>query len=80
MGRYILLQYEHGQVRHKHSNVVGTYGELETAQVAAQARLHDINEIIDRDTWHIVWSAVRACPQLDYNLAVLSTDVPFQSQ
>lgn len=67
MSRYILLQYKHGQVRHQHSYVLGTFTDLTRAQATAQARLDEINEIIDRETWQVVWSAIKGCPRLGLN-------------
>jgi len=64
LSRYILLQYKHGQVRQEHSYVLGTFDDLQRAQAIAQAQLDEINEIIDRDNWQVVWSAIKGHPRL----------------
>jgi hypothetical protein len=64
LSRYIVLQYKHGQVRHQHSYVLGTFSDLPRAQAAAQFNLDEINEIVDRDSWQVVWSAVKGHPRL----------------
>ena len=68
MSRYILLQYKHGQVRQHHSYVLGTFNDLTRAQMTARASLDEINEIIDRETWQVVWSAIKGRPRLGLDL------------
>jgi hypothetical protein len=62
MSRYILLQYNDGQASQKLSSISGTFSELEAALAIAESDSHSHNEIIDRDTWRIVWSLKKAIP------------------
>ena len=55
MRRYILLQYEHGERSDAPSNAVGTFDHIRDAQVFAGNRLSDFNEIVDSNTWQVVW-------------------------
>jgi hypothetical protein len=55
MRRYILRQYLHGEPSHDPANVTGTFDELKKAQAFAGMRLRDFNEIIDHDSWQVVW-------------------------
>jgi hypothetical protein len=55
MRRYILRQYLHGEPGHDPANVTGTFDELKKAQAFAGMRLRDFNEIIDQNSWEVVW-------------------------
>lgn len=55
MRRYILRQYMHGEPSHDPANVTGTFDELKEAKLFAAIRLRDFNEVIDRDSWEVVW-------------------------
>lgn len=55
MRRYLLRQYMHGEQSHDPANVTGTFDELKRAQAFAGMRLCDFNEVIDSDTWEVVW-------------------------
>ena len=55
MRRYILRQYMHGEQSDAPSNVTGTFDHLKEAQAFAGDRLRDFNEIIDSNTWKVVW-------------------------
>lgn len=55
MRRFLLRQYMHGEPSHDPSNVTGTFDELKKAQAFAGLRLCDINEVIDSDSWEVVW-------------------------
>ena len=55
MRRYILRQYMQGEPGHAPSSVTGTFDELKKAQAFAGMRLCDFNEVIDSDSWEVVW-------------------------
>jgi hypothetical protein len=55
MRRYILRQYTHDEPCHDPANVTGTFDELKKAQVFAAMRLREFNEIIDQNSWEVVW-------------------------
>ncbi len=55
MRRYILLQYKHGERSDAPSNAIGTFNHIKDAQAFASNRLSDFNEIVDSDTWQVVW-------------------------
>ena len=64
MKRYILLQYAHSERRDAATSATGTFEKLKEAQFFAGIRLNDCNEIVDTNTWQVVWrlnkSATRA--------------------
>jgi len=62
MRRYLLRQYMHGEPSHDPANVTGTFDELKKAQAFAGMRLCDFNEIIDSDSWEIIWRLNKAAP------------------
>ena len=45
----------HGEPSHAPSSVTGTFDELRKAQAFAGMRLCDINEVIDSESWEVVW-------------------------
>ena len=45
----------HGEPSHDPSSVTGTFDELRKAQAFAGMRLCDINEVIDSESWEVVW-------------------------
>jgi hypothetical protein len=51
--------------------VTGTFDELKKAQAFAGMRLRDFNEIIDQESWEVVW-------RLNKALSVPSTATPLQ--
>ena len=55
MRRYILLQYMHGERSDAPSSATGTFDHIKDAQIFAGKRLSDFNEIIDSNTWQVVW-------------------------
>lgn len=55
MRRYILLQYMHGEKSDDPLSMAGTFEDLREAQTFAAERLHQVNEIVDTDTWEVVW-------------------------
>jgi hypothetical protein len=55
MSRYILLQYMHGERSDATSSVTRTFDHIKDAQTFAGNRLSDFNEIVDSDTWQVVW-------------------------
>ena len=55
MRRYILLQYMHGERSDAPSSATGTFDHIKDAQAFAGNRVSDFNEIIDSDTWQVVW-------------------------
>lgn len=55
MRRYILLQYMHGERSDSASSVTGTFDHIKEAQAFAGNHLCDFNEIVDSDTWQVVW-------------------------
>jgi hypothetical protein len=55
MRRYILRQYMHGEPCHDPANVTGTFDELKKAQAFAAMCLREFNEIIDQNSWEVVW-------------------------
>jgi hypothetical protein len=55
MKRFILLQYAHGERSDALSSATGTFDHIKEAQFFAGIRLNDCNEIIDTDTWQVVW-------------------------
>ncbi|MDB5760623.1 MAG: hypothetical protein JWM30_3912 [Burkholderia sp.] len=60
MRRYLLRQYMHGEPSHDPANVTGTFDELKKAQAFAGMRLCDFNEIIDSDSWEVIWRLNKA--------------------
>ena len=74
MRRYLLHQYMHGEPSHDPANVTGTFDHLKEAQAFAGDRLRDFNEIIDSNTWKVVWHlnkvrcAPNCCPEGDKGL------------
>ena len=55
MRRYILLQYMHGQASDNPLSMTGTFDEFREAQAFAERRLRQVNEIVDTNTWEVVW-------------------------
>lgn len=55
MRRYILLQYMHGQKSDDPSSMAATFDNLREAQTFAAERLCQMNEILDTNTWEVVW-------------------------
>ena len=55
MRRYILLQYMHGEKRDDPLSMAGTFDDLREAQAFAEKRLCQVNDIVDTDTWEVVW-------------------------
>jgi hypothetical protein len=55
MRRYILLQYMHGERSDSASSASGTFDDIKEAQAFAGNRLCDFNEIIDTDSWQVIW-------------------------
>jgi hypothetical protein len=55
MKRFILLQYAHGGRSDGPSSVTGTFDYIKDAQASAVECLCDCNEIVDTDTWQVVW-------------------------
>jgi hypothetical protein len=55
MRRYILLQYMHGQKSDDPLRMSGTFDDLRDAIAFAGDRMHDFNEVVDSDTWQVVW-------------------------
>ena len=55
MRRYILLQYMHGERGDAPSSATGTFDYIKDAQAFAGNRLCDFNEIVDSNTWQVVW-------------------------
>jgi hypothetical protein len=55
MRRYILLQYMHGQKSDDPLSMSGTFDDLRDAKVFASEHMRDFNEIVDSDTWAVVW-------------------------
>jgi hypothetical protein len=55
MRRYILLQYMHDQKSDDPLSVAGTFNDLREAQTFAAERPRQVNEIVDTDTWEVVW-------------------------
>ena len=55
MNRLILLQYRRGERSDAPVNVTGTFDYLKDAMEAAAKRLSDCNEIVDTETWEVVW-------------------------
>lgn len=45
----------HGEPSHDPSSVTGTFDELRKAQAFAGMCLCDINEVIDSESWEVVW-------------------------
>lgn len=45
----------HGEPAHDPSSVTGTFDELKKAQAFAGMRLSDFNEVIDSDSWEVIW-------------------------
>lgn len=45
----------HDEPCHDPANVTGTFDELKKAQVFAAMRLREFNEIIDQNSWKVVW-------------------------
>jgi hypothetical protein len=55
MKRFILLQYKRGERSDAPGSVKGTFDHLKDAQAFAGECLCDFNEIVDTDTWQVVW-------------------------
>jgi hypothetical protein len=55
MKRYILLQYAHGERSDAPASASGTFDHIREAQFFAKIRFCDCNEIVDTDTWQVVW-------------------------
>lgn len=55
MRRYILLQYMRSEKSDDPLSMSGTFDDLREAQAFAAERLHHVNEIIDTNTWEVVW-------------------------
>lgn len=55
MRRYILLQYMYGQASDDPLSMAGTFDDLREAKAFAADRLRQVNEIVDTDTWEVVW-------------------------
>ena len=60
MRRYILLQYMQGEKIDDPLSIAGTFNDFKEAQATAGKRLRDVNEIVDTDTWEVVWRLNRA--------------------
>ena len=60
MRRYILLQYKHGERSDAPSSVAGTFDHIKDAQAFVGKRMCDFNEIVDSDSWQIVWRLNRS--------------------
>ena len=61
MRRYILRQYMHGESSNDSANVRGTFDFFKDAQAAVANRLCDYNEIVDSNTWQVVWRLNSSC-------------------
>ncbi len=55
MRRYILFQYMRGQKSDYPSSIVGTFDDLRDAKAFAGEHMRDFNEIVDSNTWAVVW-------------------------
>ena len=77
MRRYILRQYLRGEQSHDPANVTGTFDELKKAQAFAGMRLRDFNEIIDQNTWEVVWRFNKGAP--NRSTASTSTSTPLHA-
>jgi hypothetical protein len=55
MKRFILLQYKRSERSDDLFSATGTFDNIKEAQFFAGIRLNDCNEIVDTDTWQIVW-------------------------
>ena len=55
MRRYILLQYMQGEKSDDPLSMAGTFDDLREAQAFAARRLCQVNEVVDTDTWEVVW-------------------------
>lgn len=53
--KFILFAYEAYYPAGGLSDIEGSYDTLEEAIVSARATNRDFLEIVDRDTWEIVW-------------------------
>ena len=62
MRRYILLQYMHGQKSDDPLSMSGTFDDLRDAKVFAGDHMRDCNEIVDSDTWQVVWRSNKGDP------------------
>jgi hypothetical protein len=60
MRRYVLLQYKHGERSDAPSSVTGAFDHIKDAQAFAGNRLCDCNEIVDSDSWQVVWRLNRS--------------------
>jgi len=55
MRRYILLQYMDGEKSDDPLSMAGTFDDLREARAFAAERLPQVNEIVDTNTWEVVW-------------------------
>lgn len=55
MRRYILRQYMYGEASYDPANVTGTFDVIKDAQAAIENRICDYNEIVDSNTWEVIW-------------------------
>ena len=55
MRRYILLQYMQGEKSDDPLSMAGTFDDLREAQAFAARRLRQVNEVVDTNTWEVVW-------------------------
>lgn len=53
--RFILLQYMHAERADAPSSVTGTFDQIKDAQTFAESQQYDFNQIVDSDTWKVVW-------------------------
>lgn len=57
MKKYVLFQYYDYYPGGGLGDVTGSFDSLEEAKEAAEKKLQDTNEIVDRDTWEVVWES-----------------------
>lgn len=56
MKKFVLFQYEGYYPTGGLGDVTGSFDTLEEAKEAVTKKRKDTNEVVDRDTWEIVWS------------------------
>ena len=55
MRPYILLQHMHGERSDAPSSATGTFDHIQDAEAFARNCLCEFDEIIDSNTWQVVW-------------------------
>jgi hypothetical protein len=57
MKKYIYFAFHDHYPAGGLGDIKGSYDTLDEAKTAASAEYYDTREVVDRDTWEVVWTA-----------------------